>query len=256
MTRLSDERRVLRAATTQTTSHRARTVGGRDTERAAPPRILDPILAIWEGFDRLRRRIRPMRTDGILGLEVARHRGRPVALADGTIVRPGDLVGEVHLRNRRVRDLEARDGLAAAFREGRVDLRALATWAGRQPPAGRPVAYHGAGIMARFAARDRWEMRPRPRTPWRRVEDWYFRWLLARWAPSGRERLRRGHGPLSSVDAWTSERMLRHRYGGGPQSEPVVADPTAVGGRRGDVSPSGGGAESPTAAAAVRAWGE
>ena len=184
-----------------------------DTDRAAPPGILDPILAAWEGFDRRRRRIRPMRREGILGLEMARHRGRAVALGDGTIVRRGDLVGEVHLLNPRVRELETRAGLAAAYREARADLRALAAWSEDRVPERRPVALHGVGIMARLASRAGWELKPRARTPWRRVQDWYFRWLLVHWSPAGRERLRHGRGPLSSVDAWLSGRALQARYG-------------------------------------------
>lgn len=184
-----------------------------DADRAAPPGVLDPILAAWEGFDRRRRRIRPMRREGILGLEMARHRGRAVALGDGTIVRRGDLVGEVHLLNPRVRELETRAGLAAAYREARADLRALAAWSEDRLPERRPVALHGVGIMARLASRAGWELKPRARTPWRRVQDWYFRWLLVHWSPAGRERLRHGRGPLSSVDAWLSGRALQARYG-------------------------------------------
>ena len=184
-----------------------------DADRAAPPGILDPILAAWEGFDRRRRRIRPMRREGILGLEMTRHRGRAVTLGDGTVVGRGDLVGEVHLLNPRIRELETRAGLAAAYREARADLRALAAWSEGRLPERRPVALHGVGIMARLASRAGWELRPRARTPWRRVQDWYFRWLLVHWSPAGRERLRHGRGPLSSVDAWLSGRALQARYG-------------------------------------------
>ncbi len=184
-----------------------------DSDRAAPPRILNLVLIAWETFDRTRRRIRPMRRAGILGLELARHRGRPERLADGTVVRPGDPVGEIHILNPRIRELDRHAGIAAVFREGRADLRALAAWASRQPTGVRPAAYHAEGIMARLAARERWEIRPRPRTPWRRVQDWYFRWLLVRWNPGGRERLRHGRGSLSSVDAWLSGAELEQRYG-------------------------------------------
>jgi hypothetical protein len=171
-------------------------------DRAAPPRVLDPVLAAWEVFDRRRRRIRPIRAAGILGLEEARHRGRDVVLADGTVVRRGARLGEIHLLNARVRQLETRAGLAAAFRLARADVRALDAWAAGQPLDRRPVAYHAEGIMARFAARAGWEVRPRPLTPWQRVRNWYFRWLLVHWTPAGRERLRHGRGPLASVDAW------------------------------------------------------
>lgn len=180
-------------------------------DRAAPPRVLDPVLVAWETFDRHRRRIRPITPEGILGLEEARHRDRDVVLADGTVVRRGAAVGELHLVNARVRALETRAGLAAAFRVARADVRALRSWAADQPAERRPVAYHAEGIMARFAAREGWEVRPRPLTAWQRVRNWYFRWLLVHWTPSGRERLRHGRGPLASVDAW----LPASRLGGG-----------------------------------------
>jgi hypothetical protein len=184
-----------------------------DLDRAAPPRIMYPILETWERIDRGRRRVRPIRREGILGLELAAHRGTPVQLADGTLVRPGDLVGEMHVRNERIRDLDTRAGLARAFREARADLRALAVWAGRQPPERRPAAIHGVGITARLAGRMGWEVRPRPRTLWHRVEDWYFRWLMVYWSEGGRARLEHGRGPLSGVDAWLSAPALERLYG-------------------------------------------
>lgn len=85
------------------------------------------------------------------------------------------------------------------------------------------MALHGVGIMARLASREGWELRPRARTHWRRVQDWYFRWLLVHWALTGRERLRHGRGPLSSVDAWLSDRALRGRYG--PPRAPSPSPP-------------------------------
>ena len=188
-------------------------------ERGAPPRILDPILSAWEAADRRRRGIRPLRDEGILGIEQTRHRGQAIELRGGTILRPGDRVGEIHLRNDRVRELEQRAGVAAAFREARADMRALAAAEASLPAAGRLAACHGAGIVARFAAREGWEIRPRRRTAWQRVEDWYFRWLLVRWSPAGRERLRHGRGPLRSVDAWLTAGELSRRYGDGGASD-------------------------------------
>ncbi|MGC8633275.1 MAG: YkoP family protein [Candidatus Limnocylindrales bacterium] len=213
-----------------------------DFDRAAPPRIMYPILETWERIDRRRRRVRPIRREGILGLELAAHRGDPVRLADGTLVRAGDLVGEMHVRNERIRDLDTRAGLARAFREARADLRALAVWARQQPPDRRLAAIHGVGITARLAGRMGWEVRPRRRTFWHRVEDWYFRWLLVYWSETGRARLDHGRGPLSGVDAWLSAAALERVYGAAAGAADRVVPP------RGDAGQGSGGTsgKSPT----------
>jgi hypothetical protein len=193
--------------------------------RPTAPPILDPILAAWERLYRRRHRIRPIRATGVLGLELRRHRGRPVALADGTIVVPGDLVGVLHLMNERVRELAANGWQTAGWREGRRDLTALAAWARRRPPDERPVAYTATTILRPLAARAGFELHPRPRTWWTRLEDWHFRSLLRRWNPKGAERLRHGHDPLRSAEIWLSAAALETRYG--ERGRPVGRTSTA-----------------------------
>lgn len=195
-------------------------------EHGAPPRLVDPILAAWEAFDSRRRHIRPLRPDGILGIERARLRRR--VLVDGVTLRPGSPLGEMHLLNDRLRDLETRAGLADAYRQARADLQTLAAEEAAMPERERLAAFHGNGIMARFAERDGWDVRPKPDTPWQRVEDWYFRWLLVHWTPDGRERLRHGRRPLRAVDAWMSADALQRRYGrpGGGDELGVRPEPT------------------------------
>lgn len=194
---------------------------GRSPRRPTAPAILDPILAAWERLYRRRHRIRPIRATGVLGLELRRHRGRPVALADGTIVVPGDLVGVLHLMNERVRELAANGWQTAGWREGRRDLAALAAWARRRPLGERPVAYTATTILLPIAARAGFELHPRPRTWWTRLEDWHFRSLLRRWNPRGAERLRRGRDPLRSAEIWMSGADLHARYGEGDGSAPA-----------------------------------
>ncbi len=188
---------------------------GRRVHRPAAPAILDPILARWERIDRHRRHIRPIRRTGVLGLELRRHRGRPVTLADGTTVRPGDPVGLIHLQNVRVREVATEGWLTAAWWEGRRDLRALAAWARGLAPSERPVAYTATTILAPIAARAGFEVRARRATPWAWLEDWHFRSLMRRWNPRGEERLRHGHGRLRSKVVWLSAAELERRWGGG-----------------------------------------
>ncbi len=181
--------------------------------RPAPARLLDPILRRWEELDRRRRHIRPIRRDGVLGLEFGRHHGPGLELGDGATIRAGDPVATLHIRNPRAHDLAMPAWQVSGLREARADLVRLAAWAERQPPGRRPVAYTGATLMGPFARRLGFEVRPRPRTPRTRLDDWFLRWLLARWSVIGRERLQRGHGALRSSDVWLTHEALQRRYG-------------------------------------------
>jgi peptidoglycan-N-acetylglucosamine deacetylase len=175
--------------------------------RPAAPMLLDPILAAWERADRRRRRVRPARPGALLGIEMRRHAGPALRLGDGTVIRSGDLVGELHLDNARVRAVvrsEGWQGIAAARR----DLAAVARWTARTPPARRPIAFHASTLLGPLAARAGFEVTPRPRSNRARLDEWFLRWLMARWSPDGRARLGRGHGQLREADCWLSASAL------------------------------------------------
>ncbi|HEU6443479.1 MAG TPA: hypothetical protein VFL61_00320 [Gaiellaceae bacterium] len=179
--------------------------------------MLDPILRLAERIDRARLRPRPVRSGGLIGIRLERHRGEEVILQDGTVIRRGALVGAVHLDNRVVRRYASDDRLADGFAAGREELRLLAGWARDRAPSDRPVAYSAKTILAAFARRVGFEEVPAPTAPDRirgRLEDWYLRGVLARWAPQGRRRLRQGRGGLRAVALWLSAAELERRYGG------------------------------------------
>lgn len=187
--------------------------GGREAGRRVAPRWLDPILSLAEVVDRRRRRIRPIRQDGLLGLELGRHRGELVRLSDGSVVPPGAPVGYMHLRNDRVRALASDGWQLAGYRAGRADLAALALWWKGQPAAERPVAFTAATILAPFIQHEGWEIRPRRRTPRTRLDDWWMSWLMIHFGLTGRTRLARPHRRLESAEVWLSAGELVARYG-------------------------------------------
>lgn len=180
---------------------------------SAPPGWLEPILRPIERLDRWRRRINPIRRGGLLGLERVRFRGEPVRLRDGTLVKAGDLIGELHFDNRRARELAAPGWQSAGIREARLDLAVLAAWSKRQPVARRPVAYHAETLLGAFARRAGFEVRVAPNDFMHRLRAWYLRALLARWSPQGRARLDRGHRAARLSVLWLSEGSLRDLYG-------------------------------------------
>jgi YkoP domain len=181
--------------------------------RSLPPSLLEPILVVAQRVDARLRGIRPMRAGGLMGIEWQRWGGAPMVLDDGTRVVHGDRVGEFHFLNRRAAAVSTPGYQTAAFRMGHDDLRALAAWSAAQPPALRPVAYHGVTIHAAFPRREGWQVRARRRTLRARLDEWYMRWLMGHFAREGRRRLRRGHGALESVEFWLSADDLERRYG-------------------------------------------
>ena len=180
------------------------------------PRLLDPILSFAERVDLRARRITPIQPGSLLAVERHRHRGDPVTLGDGTVVRRGDRADIVHFDNRRLRALAGDGWQGRALEQARIDLAVLAGRIASLPPGERPVAYYGATLLAPYAVRIGWELRRRRPSTWHRIEDWYLRSLLARWAPAGRERLRQGHGALSVDEVWISAIGLIERFGGPP----------------------------------------
>lgn len=149
----------------------------------------------------------------MVGFEAGRYHGDPLRLGDGTVLRSGDRIGLLHLDNEHVRTLAVDGWLAEGWREGLADLRALARWARTGPSADRPVAYTATTILVPLARRAGFEVHPRRRTAWARLEDWHYRSLMRRWNPRGAERLRRGHGRLRSSVVWLSASELQRRYG-------------------------------------------
>jgi hypothetical protein len=167
-----------------------------------------------EPFQRRLWHIRPIRRGGVLCFEAARYHGASVTLADGTVVRPGDPVGELHFDNRVARRIAAAGWQMVGLRTARADLAALARWSAAQPSAARPVAYHAETVLASLTRRVGFEVRPTPPDRMHRLRAWYLRGLLERWSPEGPARLGRGHGRLRLAHVWLSEAALQRRYGG------------------------------------------
>lgn len=175
--------------------------------RAAAPGLLDPILVAWERVDRRRRHIRPVRSGALLGVEPRRHAGPDIVLRDGVIARRGDLIGELHLDNARVREVVTGEGWYGISRI-REDFAALARWTAECAGRDRPIAYHACTLLGPLLARVGFEVATRRRTPRARLDDWFLRWLMARWSPGGQTRLARGRSRLRASECWLSADAL------------------------------------------------
>lgn len=165
----------------------------------------------WERFTRWRLALQPARPGAILCYTLARHAGRPVRLRDGTVLRRGDRLLEVHLDN----PVLLRESLARGWRPWLTiqvlgeDLDALA----RRVAAGElgdVKALHGVSLLAWESRRLGFEVRPLPHT-WRwRLVHFYLVGLGALYHPCGW----RGSRALQTRwpgELWLSAAELRRR---------------------------------------------
>jgi len=172
---------------------------------------------VWEVVTEVVTRPRPIPAapHGLFRVEFARHRGRPIALPDGTAVRRGDPIAVLHIANRRMTAVAAETPTWEIMRMLAADLAALARWAADDPAFPAEVcALHGVTLLSRGARRLGFTTRPRTRTPHARLERFFMMGLLALYNPRGVERLRTGttYGAYPE-EVWMSRDLLLRRYG-------------------------------------------
>lgn len=167
-------------------------------------------LETW--FER-RYDIRPVGDGGyIIRLGLIRYRGPALTFRDGTVVKRGALVGEIHVDNRRAAALH--EGGRGGLRYRREVFRALPALARdvRTRPEYRAIEIIGGPSLfweeARLLGFEHWRLPAVTR--W-----WLTRWerfLLARYHPAGRRRLAEGNRKeLRQI--WMTRRTLLERYG-------------------------------------------
>jgi hypothetical protein len=180
-------------------------------EDRSPYPLLQRVLDRLERWVIRREDYRPIGGGGYLfRLKVARYRRARVVLNDGTVLNPGDPVGELHMDNRFAAALH--DGGKGAFRLRRELFRAFPALA--RDLAARPEyrdikAVGGASLFWRaggLAERVGFQMQPLPPfTRW-----WLGTWeriLLAAYHPEGRRRLTQGR-PAVLQQMWMTRRAL------------------------------------------------
>jgi MFS family permease len=155
----------------------------------------------------------------LLWIEFARYKGSPIVLPDGTRVEKGDLIGEVHIRNREMAATAPRVSSWKLLAMLAEDLRALAAWM-RDPAFPAELrAFYGFTILGRGAARLGFTLRERPRSLRTRLDGFFLTGLLVLYNPRGRARLTEGTTYGSHpVEVWLSRDELLRRYGNTPTS--------------------------------------
>jgi MFS family permease len=188
-------------------------------------------LRFWPFWERVtllvnRQTAIPKAPYGLLKAQFARHHGRAITLPDGTVVRSGDRIAELHIQNHLLPNLASHRGIWELARMFAGDLGALAAWAERPDfPAGVKAAY-GFTILGRGAARLGFTLRERPHTLRSWLDGFFLTGLLALYSPRGVDRLRQGttYGSYP-VEIWMSRGELRRRYGGYGEGEQRPTEP-------------------------------
>ncbi len=176
------------------------------------------LLVAWRGWERCSLVLWPTQPiagarHGVLTIRPVPYRGPALELADGSVVRRGDCVLELHCDNRRVAEVVARGG-ENPFRVCREDLQSLAVWLKTARLERLPKALYGCTILTRPARRLGFSVTDRACGAGDLFQRIYMAGLLAIYHREGGQRLRRGRKPLPYPrQVWMSCRELFRRYG-------------------------------------------
>ncbi|HEX6508283.1 MAG TPA: hypothetical protein VF221_11680 [Chloroflexota bacterium] len=176
------------------------------------------LLRIWPLWEWIARRIwltRPIpgARYGVFTVHMTRYRGDRFLLPDGSTIRPGDQVGELHFNNRVMVEVTRRriwDLLPAL----EADLRSLALWITGPDFPTDVTAFYGVTLLSSGARRLGFTARERPVTVRARLDRFFLSGLLALYSRQGLSRLRLGstYGTYPQ-EVWMSRAELLRRYG-------------------------------------------
>jgi hypothetical protein len=181
----------------------------------------DFILYIWGGWEWLYARIyniQEISPGNMFRMSVRLYRGPRVELRDGTVIIPGDIVGEFHLANKELFRLQRNcsslvKATMAVKKELQKDLTIIASQVEQGKIRPEVKAFYGITLFHRWGGIIGFDVLDFkiPTVPY------YFFWLgqlllLTLYHPEGVRRLKHGHSKLTTKVIWLSRAKLLHDF--------------------------------------------